>query len=84
MKVDIEIQRTAESLDQGDHASPGLGAGMARLLDEILNGPVRWKGKLSTHWRMGKRGRTPSTSRAALSTLRWAPQLGQKRCRLQF
>jgi hypothetical protein len=37
--------------------------------------PVR---QLSTHWRTGTRGSTPSTSRAALSVMRRPPQLGQK------
>jgi hypothetical protein len=38
----------------------------------------------STHWRTGSRGSTSSTSSAALSTIRRAPQLGQKRRRLQL
>ena len=38
-------------------------------------------GKLNTHWRTGCSGKTSSTSSAALSAMRRAPQLGQKpRC----
>ncbi len=41
-------------------------------------------GTLSTHWRIGTRGSTSSTSSAAVSTMRLAPQLGQKPRRLQL
>lgn len=43
-----------------------------------------WKGKLSTHWRIGTSGKTSSTKSAALSAMRRAPQLGQKPLRLQL
>ncbi len=41
-------------------------------------------GTLSTHWRIGTRGSTSSTSSVAVSTMRLAPQLGQKPWRLQL
>ena len=37
----VEVEGTAESLDQGHRAGLGLGAGAARLLDEMgLDGSV--------------------------------------------
>jgi len=51
-----------------------------RLANRKRNG----YGKLNTHWRTGCEGKTSSTSRAALSAMRRAPQLGQKPRRLQL
>ena len=41
-------------------------------------------GTFNTHWHTGYPGNTPSTSNAALSAMRRAPQLGQKPRRLQL
>jgi hypothetical protein len=35
VKVDVEVQRTAEALDQGDRAGPGRLVAMARFLDQM-------------------------------------------------
>jgi len=42
------------------------------------------KGSDSAHWRIGCCGKTSSTSTAAVSAIRRAPQLGQKPRRLQL
>ena len=49
-----------------------------RLVDRKRNG----YGTLKTHWRTGCSENTSSTSSAALSAMRRAPQLGQKSRRL--
>ena len=41
-------------------------------------------GTLNTHWRTGCSGNTSSTSSAALSAMRRAPQLGEKLRLLQL
>ena len=51
-----------------------------RLANKNRNG----YGRLSTHWRTGCLGKISSTSSAALSAMRRAPQLGQKPRRLQL
>ena len=48
------------------------------ILGWLANRNLRGNGTLSTHWRMGSWGNTSSTSKAALSAIRRAPQLGQK------
>lgn len=54
------------------------------IAGQLANRNRSGNGTLSTHWRIGSCGKTLSTSRAALSGMRRAPQLGQKPRRLQL
>jgi hypothetical protein len=54
------------------------------ILGWLANRKRRGNGKLSTHCLIGTAGKTLSTSSAALSVIRLAPQLGQKPLRLQL
>ena len=54
----------------------------AHDLGQLANRKRKGYGTLNTHWRTGCSGKTSSTSSAALSAMRRAPQLGQNPRRL--
>ena len=55
-----------------------------RAAGSVANRKRSGNGTENTHWHMGSGGSTSSTSSAAVSTIRRAPQLGQKPRRLQL
>ena len=71
VEVNIQVQGAPEILDEGDGAGSGGVAGESRLVNPIARDPRRC-------------GRMSSTSSAALSAMRRAPQLGQKPRPLQL